>query len=195
MSIFYNADALHCAMLINLSNHKVNRVENFDDYTMLYHDDELVGINIFYVNKDLPHLPNGLLYPTSDLLAFIQKRIGMDLSHILKPTFVVAEIIECEDVPNTHLHKCLVNVGGDEPLQIVCGAVNAKKGLKTVCAMVGTSMPDGSYIADGALMSIASHGMLCSSKELNLEPITPGIMELDANAVVGSAFTPVFKNL
>lgn len=194
MSIFYNVNGLRNAMLINLSNHKVNRIENFEDYTMLYHDDELVGINIFNVAKDLNNLPNGMLYPTPDILQFIQSRVGMDLSHVLKPTFVVAEIIECEDVPNTHLHKCLVNVGS-ENLQIVCGAINARTGLKTVCAMVGTTMPDGNYIADGALMSIASHGMLCSAKELNLEAANPGIIELDPSAIIGSAFTPVFKNL
>ena len=193
MTIFYNS-ALKNAMVICLNNLKPNRVENYDNYTLIFNENNLVGINIFHVDKKLNHLENGMIYPTNEILSFIQKETNIDLSSDVKPTFVVAEIIECEDVENTHLHKCQVNVG-NEILQIVCGAANARVGLKTVCAKVGSVMPSGTYINDGELMSIPSHGMLCSAKELKLESNKPGIIELDETYQVGENFKPIFSNL
>ena len=195
MTIFYNNDALQNAMVITLSNIKVNRVENHENYTLLFNNNELVGLNIFNVNESL-NLANGMLYPTQEIIDFIKQTTNLDLTNYIQPTFVVAEIVECEDVPNTHLHKCQVNVG-DQTLQIVCGAANARVGLKTVCAKVGSVMPNGSYINDGELMSIPSHGMLCSARELKVDinQDKPGILELDSNYKIGETFKPIFKNL
>ncbi|ETD03642.1 hypothetical protein N568_0112395 [Lactococcus garvieae TRF1] len=50
---------------------------------------------------------------------------------------VVGKVLTCEDVPETHLHICQVDVGEEEPLQIVCGAPNVKAGIKVITALVG----------------------------------------------------------
>jgi tRNA-binding protein len=105
--------------------------------------------------------------------------------------FVVAEIETMEDHPDSdHLHICQVNIGQEESVQIVCGAPNARQGLKTVAALPGAMMPDGSLIFPGALRGVDSYGMLCSASELNLPnaPQERGIIELD-DVVVGQEFT------
>lgn len=193
MTIFYNNSSLKDTMLIALSNKVPNNIKNNDSHTALYYNDELVGVNIFDVSKTI-NLNNGIIYPTLEILDFIKEITKLDFSKFIKPNFVVSEIIECEEVPNTHLHKCQVNLG-NEVTQIVCGAKNARKGLKTVCATVGTFMPNGLYIDNGQLMSIPSHGMLCSSKELKISPISSGIIELNNSYKIGEEFSDVYSNL
>ena len=56
---------------------------------------------------------------------------------------VVGRVLSCEDIEGTHLHKCLVDVGGEEPLQIVCGAPNVKTGVLTCAALEGAHLPGG----------------------------------------------------
>ncbi|GAA5414840.1 YtpR family tRNA-binding protein [Ureaplasma ceti] len=196
MTIFYNQLSLQDAMLITLSNKEVTRVENHDDFVVLFNNDDMVGVNIFNVSKTMA-LDNGLIYPTEEILNFIQTRTNLDLRAFCTPNFVVAEILECEDVEGTHLHKCKVDLGADlGKTQIVCGAINARAGLRTVCATVGTFMPSGAFIADGKLMSLESHGMLCSARELKIaNDNKPGIIELDNSYTVGTPFKAVYANL
>ena len=89
---------------------------------------------------------------------------------------VVGEILTCEDHPNSdHLHVCTVNVGADEPLQIVCGAPNVAKGQKVPVVLVGgrvagghdgSKTPGGIEIKAGKLRGVESYGMICSIEEL-----------------------------
>jgi len=102
---------------------------------------------------------------------------------------VVAEILHAEKHPDAdRLQVCQVNVGGSEPLTIVCGAPNARVGLKTACAQVGAQLPEFN-IKQAKVRGVASFGMLCSSKELGLPnpDAIDGIMELPADAPVGQA--------
>lgn len=106
--------------------------------------------------------------------------------------FVIAEILEMEEHPDSdHLHICKVEVGFSEPVQIVCGAPNAAVGLKTVAALPGAMMPNGSLIFPGKLRGVDSFGMLCSARELALPnaPQVRGIIELDASLKAGEKFT------
>ena len=82
-----------------------------------------------------------------------------------------------------------VNVGNDT-LQIVCGAPNVEQGQKVVVAKVGAVMPSGMVIKDAELRGVASSGMICSMKELNLPnaPKEKGIMVLDDSYEIGQAF-------
>ena len=103
---------------------------------------------------------------------------------------VIGEILECEDHPDSdHLHVCKVNVG-TEVLQIVCGAPNARKGIKVIVALDGAVLPDGT-IKKGAIRGVESNGMMCSIAELGLESkfLKPedkeGIHELPQDAPVG----------
>ncbi len=103
---------------------------------------------------------------------------------------VIGEIIECVEHPDSdHLHVCKVNVG-NEVLQIVCGAPNARKGIKVIVALAGAMLPGGE-IKRGSIRGQESNGMMCSIAELGLDNkfLKPedkeGIAELGEDAVVG----------
>src|SRR5512139_1907264 len=81
---------------------------------------------------------------------------------------VVGEIVERDKHPNADsLSVCKVNAGG-ELLQVVCGAPNARAGLKAPFATLGTTMPGGMEIGKAKLRGVESFGMLCSARELGL---------------------------
>lgn len=97
---------------------------------------------------------------------------------------VVAEILEASKHPDAdRLQVCKVNVGG-EILQIVCGAANARAGLKAPCALVGAELP-GISIKQAKVRGVESFGMMCSAKELGIAAEANGILELPADAPVG----------
>jgi len=103
---------------------------------------------------------------------------------------VIGEIKECVDHPDSdHLHCCKVDIG-IEVLDIVCGAPNARKGLKVIVAQDGAQLPGG-IIKKGVIRGEESNGMLCSMAELGLESKflkeedKAGIHELPADAPVG----------
>ena len=98
---------------------------------------------------------------------------------------VVAEIIECHPHPEAdRLRICSVNAGPGSLLQIVCGAPNARIGLKAPLAMIGANLP-GLVIKVGKLRGMESFGMLCSTSELGMPTETDGLFELPADAPVG----------
>jgi phenylalanyl-tRNA synthetase beta chain len=101
---------------------------------------------------------------------------------------VVGEILSAEKHPNAdRLQVCQVNVGETEPLlTIVCGAPNARAGLKTACARVGAQLPGDFNIRQAKVRGVESFGMLCSAKELGIAADAEGIMELAADAPVGT---------
>ncbi|MGB6486991.1 MAG: phenylalanine--tRNA ligase subunit beta [Steroidobacteraceae bacterium] len=99
---------------------------------------------------------------------------------------VVAEILTAEQHPQADkLRVCRVSTGQGEPLQIVCGASNARAGLKSALAVVGAQLPEGLTIKAAKLRGVESAGMLCSAKELGLADASSGIVELPADAPVG----------
>lgn len=102
---------------------------------------------------------------------------------------VVGEVLTCEKHPNADkLSKTTVNVGGADPLNIVCGAPNVKAGQKVLVATVGTVLYDGDdsfKIKKSKIRGEASEGMICAEDELGLGDSHDGIMVLDADAPVG----------
>ena len=99
---------------------------------------------------------------------------------------VVAEILAAERHPQADkLQVCRVAAGGAE-LQIVCGAANARAGLRTALAQVGAVLPGDLKIKAAKLRGVESAGMLCSAKELGLAEVSDGILELPADAPVGA---------
>ena len=104
---------------------------------------------------------------------------------------VVAQILSAEPHPQAdRLRVCQVDIGAAEPLQIVCGAPNARAGLKAPLAVVGASLPPGDdgkpfAIGVGKLRGVESFGMLCSARELKLSEDHGGLLELAADASVG----------
>jgi len=100
----------------------------------------------------------------------------------------VAEIISAEQHPQADkLRVCSVSLGeGAASLQIVCGAPNARAGLKTALATVGAQLPGDLKIKAAKLRGVESAGMLCSAKELGLSEVSDGIIELPSDAPVGA---------
>ena len=80
---------------------------------------------------------------------------------------VTGKVLECEDIVDTHLHKCLVDIGR-EKLEIICGAPNVRVGLKVIVALVGAKLPGGE-IKKSKIRGYESNGMLCSLAELGLD--------------------------
>ena len=99
---------------------------------------------------------------------------------------VVAALLEAAPHPQADkLRVCRVDVGGGQILQIVCGAANARAGLKVALAQVGASLPGGMAIKAAALRGVESQGMLCSARELGMAQTSDGILELPADAPLG----------
>jgi phenylalanyl-tRNA synthetase beta chain len=100
---------------------------------------------------------------------------------------VVGEIVGCEKHPEAdRLRVCQVSTGDGEPLQIVCGAPNARLGLKAPLATVGAELPGGMAIKAAKLRGVESFGMLCSARELGIDADASGLLELPADAPAGS---------
>ena len=104
---------------------------------------------------------------------------------------VVGEIKEAVQHPNAdRLRVCQVDVGQAELLTIVCGAPNARVGIRIPCAMVGAELPAGDdgkpfLIKVGKLRGVESHGMLCSARELKIAEDHGGLLELPLDAPLG----------
>ncbi|MCG8538069.1 MAG: phenylalanine--tRNA ligase subunit beta, partial [Pseudomonadales bacterium] len=100
---------------------------------------------------------------------------------------VVAEIVSAEPHPDaSKLQLCKVDAGEAEPLQIVCGAANARVGIKVPCAKIGAVLPGDFKIKRAKLRGVESFGMLCAMQELGLEENSDGLMELPLDAPVGA---------
>jgi phenylalanyl-tRNA synthetase beta chain len=114
---------------------------------------------------------------------------GLEVEELtpVAPSFekiVIGEIVSAIKHPDAdRLQVCQVNVG-QETLQIVCGASNARVGLKAPCALVGAALP-GIAIKQAKVRGVESSGMMCSSKELGLATEASGLLELPADAPVG----------
>lgn len=102
---------------------------------------------------------------------------------------VVAEIESCVTHPDADkLSVCTVNDGGPERLQIVCGAPNARAGIKVPLARVGAQLGAEFRIKKAKLRGVESNGMLCSARELGMSDDHSGLLELPADAEAGVNF-------
>jgi phenylalanyl-tRNA synthetase beta chain len=106
-------------------------------------------------------------------------------------SFVTARVVSAVQHPNAdRLRVCMVDIGGAAPIQVVCGAPNAREGLKSVFSPPGTYIPGKNItLGVGSIRGVESRGMLCSAAELELSEDHDGIIELPADAPVGMAYT------
>ena len=133
----------------------------------------------------------------SDALGHAMTMAGLEVEeqHSVAPAFtkiVVAQILSAEQHPDAdRLRVCKVDAGTGKELQIVCGAPNARAGIKIPCALVGAELPPSEaggkpfLIKVGKLRGVESQGMLCSGRELGLGDDHEGILELPEDAPVG----------
>jgi phenylalanyl-tRNA synthetase beta chain len=133
---------------------------------------------------------------TSQQLADTLTMAGLEVEELqsVAPPFsrvVVGAIVSAEQHPNAdRLRVCQVDAGQGALLNIVCGAPNARVGIKVPCALVGAELPPGEdgkpfQIKLGKLRGVESQGMLCSARELKLSEDHGGLLELPADAPVG----------
>ena len=120
--------------------------------------------------------------------------LGAELENV-----VVGRVLTCRDHENSdHLHVCTVDVGEQEPLQVVCGAPNVKEGLLVPVAKIGARLPGGVTIKKGKLRGVESQGMLCSGPEIGV-PVelypsvgTAGLLIFNEDYPVGADVKPIF---
>ncbi|MGX5773345.1 phenylalanine--tRNA ligase subunit beta [Methylorubrum zatmanii] len=130
-----------------------------------------------------------------DAIAETLTRIGLEVEGIedkaaaLRP-YVIAKVISAEQHPNAdRLRVCSVDAGDGQPLQVVCGAPNARTGMLSVFAPPGTYVPGKNItLSVGTIRGVESRGMLCSGAELGLSEDHDGILDLPADAPVGTPY-------
>jgi phenylalanyl-tRNA synthetase beta chain len=112
-----------------------------------------------------------------------------DKAALLKP-FIIASVISAEKHPNAdRLRVCMVDTGYGKPIQVVCGAPNARAGMKGVFSAPGTFIPGKNItLTVGTIRGVESRGMLCSAAELMISDDHDGIIELPADAPVGKSY-------
>lgn len=148
-----------------------------------------------YVNVDLDVTRIGELLTDSGLEVegiadFVSVQGGFE-------GLVVGEVLTCEKHPNADkLNVTTINIGGKEPLHIVCGAPNVVVGMKVIIATVGCTLypieGDSFKIKKGKIRGEASNGMICAEDEIGLGQGHEGIMELDADLIPGTPLAEVF---
>ncbi|KYD01679.1 YtpR family tRNA-binding protein [Bacillus atrophaeus] len=199
MNAFYNKEGVGDTLLISLQDVSREQAgfEKHGDAVKIYNKEtkETTGFNIFNASSYLTIAEKG---PVALSETFVQdvneilNRNGIEekLTVDLSPKFVVGYIESKEKHPNADkLSICQVNTG-DETVQIVCGAPNVDQGQKVVVAKVGAVMPSGLVIKDAELRGVASSGMICSAKELDLPdaPKEKGILVLEGEYEAGEPF-------
>lgn len=133
---------------------------------------------------------------STQALADLLTMAGLEVEELrpVAPPFtkiVVGEIREAVPHPDAdRLRICKVDVGAANLLNIVCGASNARVGIRVPCALVGAELPPGDdgkpfFIKVGKLRGVESQGMLCSAKELRLSDDHGGLLELAPDAPIG----------
>ncbi len=120
--------------------------------------------------------------------------IGLEVEDVddkaaFKP-FVIARVISAEQHPNADkLRVLMVDTGSGEPVQVVCGAPNARKGLVGAFAAPGTYVPGiGVTLSVGNIRGVESRGMMCSEKELEISDDHTGIIDLPEDAPLGTSY-------
>ena len=121
--------------------------------------------------------------------------IGLEVEGIEDPAerltgFTVAKVLTAAPHPNADKLQVLsVDTGSGDPLQVVCGAPNARAGMIGVLGLPGAVVPAGGFeLKKSAIRGVESNGMMCSTRELELGDDHDGIIELPADAPVGMAF-------
>jgi phenylalanyl-tRNA synthetase beta chain len=122
-------------------------------------------------------------------------RVGLEVERVENPAvkyagFVVARVLEAKQHPNAdRLRVCVVDAGDGAPVQVVCGAPNARTGMTSVFSPVGTFIPGKNItLAKGVIRGVESNGMLCSAAELALSDDHDGIIDLPDDAPVGRPY-------
>lgn len=201
MIFSYNKEAVGDTLLVIAANVKGQEV-NQDSRGLITRvfvkeTGETVGWNFFDISTKLTDLKgNGQVHLTDEQLALLNELLAAEgfseqVTDDRLPKIVTGFVKSCKAHPDSdHLSITQTEVDNGDVLQIVCGAPNIKAGLKVVVAKPGAMMPDGLVIWPGELRGEASHGMICSARELHVPnaPAARGILELPFDTKVGKEF-------
>lgn len=196
MNLFYNKEGVGNVAFLQIEpTDGPFEYKKSGDVVEISKEGTIVGFNLFKFSNYHQINGNGHIKLTSELVDALQKAINesgltYQLNADLSPKFVVGYVETKDKHPDADKLSILkIDVGNDH-LQIVCGAPNVEAGQKVVVAKVGAVMPSGMVIKDAELRGVASSGMVCSMRELNLPnaPQEKGIMVLSDDYKVGQAF-------
>lgn len=202
-TFFYNKKLIGDVLLVVIDNDaSITRIDKRDDVCVIFHDDKVIGINIFNISQIIKFKNEGrIVLPSDEVIDIVNNKIASfnieKIDYVRNTGFVVGRIISVEKHPDSdHLHILQVDVGS-EILDIVCGAYNVKENMLVVVATIGTVMNDGTIIKPGKLLGEVSNGMCCSPRELglNIEYPLHHLLELDEDqVVVGQDFFSLKQN-
>ncbi|MBD7984341.1 DUF4479 domain-containing protein [Sporosarcina sp. Sa2YVA2] len=199
MNIFYNNNGVGDVLMVQLTTERPvdMLIDKKGDVTIIKDEasGKVVAFNLFNASKYVSVKADGQVETTEEIvnemkIALEKNSVTMGLDVDFSPKFVIGYVRKKEKHPNADkLSVCTVDVGKDT-LQIVCGAPNVDADQKVVIAKVGAVMPSGMIIRDAELRGVASSGMICSAKELNLPnaPEEKGILVLPSDSVIGEEF-------
>lgn len=157
-------------------------------------DDHVVGFNLLNASQLECSLRTGLNYPSTELLSYINKLLGIDLHAYANRTPFVVGCVQAAELIG-HVRACLVDVGQKEPQAIVCGGKNVRVGMNVVVVLPGGIVADGKAVFAKTTYGKPSAGMICSARELgfNTDDSDGMILELPADSVVGSIYNAVYQ--
>lgn len=199
---FYNPNHVGDVLMLTSGSAEQQKltVETLEDVAVIrFEGDATVrGLNIFNV-ADWGIEDTGAVTLDEALVTKINSRlqqVGVDVAIEvdLAPRLVVGYVEQCEDHPDSdHLHVTKTRVSESEVLQIVCGAANIAQGQSVIVAKPGAVMPNGLIIWPGELRGVASYGMICSTRELEVTAIEnePGIWVLKEGFIPGTPLADV----
>ena len=123
--------------------------------------------------------------------------IGLEVEDVIKvkplPGVIVGRINSVRKIPKTKLTVCEVDYGQPKFVQVVCGAPNAKRGIKAPLVLPGTLLPNGNTIATTTIAGVTSEGMLCSTADLSLEDEADVLFELGRKAKPGQTLDELLQ--
>lgn len=190
MNLFYNEQGMGDVLVVTLTNGDVIKTETKGDVTQLFDsENNCVGMNIFHAKSHFSWVEERYLDKRAykqEVVAYMQTQ-GVEGAFQPEACFVIGHVQTAEKHPDSEkLSVCQVNIG-TEVLQIVCGAKNVASDQYVVVARPGAQLKSGLFIVPSVLRKVASNGMICSKKELDIDGESNGILVL-TNGVPGQSF-------
>lgn len=187
-SMFYNFHHLGDILLISFENKNVTDHERKGQIEVLYHNEEIIGYNIFDISKIMKIKVDGLIIlPPNALIDAINSLLSHQglakLPYVSKSNFVVGEVIDSK-LDQT---KYLVDVKIDGKMITVISKESIQKGLKVVVAIIGATLFDNSRIDVSLRNGVKIEGHLCTKKDINMED-SDELIIVDDDAIVGADF-------
>lgn len=193
--IFYNQQ-FNVYMVALTPNVTATSVEKKDNVFVLKNQDQIIGFNIF-PTKSHHQATTSFCSEIPSIVHYVEQKVRPFMKLEQKPQFLIAKILNIEPIANTHLSRCELDIGQEQPIQVVTGASNASANQYSVFATNGAWLPSSQVISEQTMHGYETKGMLCSANELHLKDskFNPqGIINLPDNYYehLGQSFWKVY---